>query len=85
MPSGHSQTSALISTYLIYKLMDMEITQTIKIILYILAIIIPISVMYSRYIFKCHTKQQIFLGALIGFLSGKQAYFSKNIFKNYIG
>ena len=58
MPSGHSQNSALFATFLILKLLGegINISLIIKI-----AIIggLSLSVMASRWVFKCHTVGQI--------------------------
>ena len=73
MPSGHSQNSALFATFLILKLLSggANVTSYIK-----MAIIAgwSISVMISRWVFKCHTVQQILIGAGLGAFFGYSAF-----------
>ena len=73
MPSGHSQNSALFATFLILKLFSSgaNVTSYIK-----MAIIAgwSISVMISRWVFKCHTVQQILIGAGLGAFFGYSAF-----------
>ena len=73
MPSGHSQNAALFSTFLILKLLNNKsnISNLIK-IAYIT--IWGLSVMISRWVFKCHTVQQILIGAMLGSFFGFSAF-----------
>ena len=73
MPSGHSQNAALFSTFLILKLLNNKsnISNLIK-IAYIT--MWGLSVMISRWVFKCHTVQQILIGAMLGSFFGFSAF-----------
>jgi len=71
MPSGHSEASWFASTYLIMYLMDNYPKNPIYYIGIGILLIIPMIVMYGRvYISKCHTNQQVFVGALVGIVTG---------------
>lgn len=68
MPSGHSQNAWLFATYLVFMLLKNKpqfIGLRIGLILCYSA-----TVSYSRVIENCHTIQQVFLGGLIGIISG---------------
>ena len=73
MPSGHSQNSAIFATFLILKLLEdgLNITSIIKI-----ATIagLSVSVMASRWVFKCHTVGQILIGGILGTFLGTIAF-----------
>lgn len=74
MPSGHSQNSALFATFLILKLLSSGVS---NISLYIKMAFIAgmsLSVMVSRWVFKCHTVQQIIIGAALGTFFGFSAF-----------
>ena len=79
MPSGHSQNSALFAIFLILKLLGngINISTIVKI-----AIIsgLSLSVMVSRWVFKCHTVGQIAIGAALGTFFGVTAF----KFKDYV-
>ena len=76
MPSGHSQISALFSTYLILKIINnKELHIFYKLLSSLSLFILAIMVMYSRvYWSKCHTIQQVIVGGLIGTLLGYLIY-----------
>jgi len=80
MPSGHSQNSALFATFLILKLLEGSIN-TVSTMTKI-AIIggLSLGVMVSRWVFKCHTIQQILIGASLGTFFGYSAF----KFKDYV-
>ena len=73
MPSGHSQNSAIFATFLILKLLNSgKNLSTMLKICYIA--IWSLSVMISRWVFKCHTVNQIILGGLLGTFFGYSAF-----------
>tara|TARA_B100001063_G_scaffold156450_2_gene145922 strand:+ start:2746 stop:3297 length:552 start_codon:yes stop_codon:yes gene_type:complete len=80
MPSGHSQNSAIFATFLILKLLSNGVTNTSQIIKMAIIAGLSLSVMISRWVFKCHTVQQIIIGAALGTFFG----YSSFKFKDYI-
>lgn len=80
MPSGHSQNSALFATFLILKLLEGGINNVSMMTKIAIIGGLSLSVMVSRWIFKCHTIGQILLGATLGTFFG---YFAFK-FKDYV-
>jgi membrane-associated phospholipid phosphatase len=92
MPSGHSQTTWAIATYLIFKIIviwykklnteNKAITsfQYIWLILScIIILLFAIYISYSRvYIEGCHTIQQVIVGGLLGVVCGFLIYYFEN-------
>ena len=74
MPSGHSQNSALFATFLILKLLSNEVTNVSSYIKMAIIAGWSLSVMVSRWVFKCHTVQQIIIGAGLGIFFGFSAF-----------
>ena len=76
MPSGHSQTSALFSTFIILNILNNNDLHVLyKIVSTIFLSIFPLLVMYSRvYWAKCHTIQQVIIGASLGVIIGCLIY-----------
>ena len=76
MPSGHSQTSTLFSTYLILNILNKDdLNIYYKLISIMFLVILPLLVMYSRvYWAKCHTLQQVIFGGVIGIILGYYVY-----------
>lgn len=72
MPSGHSQVAWFISIYLILYLYNKQDYTYWK---YVILIILPLLVMYSRiYMFNCHTPMQTIVGAIFGIILGYLAF-----------
>lgn len=74
MPSGHSQNSALFATFLILKLLSSGVTNVSSYIKIAVIAGWSLSVMVSRLVFKCHTVQQIIIGAALGTFFGFSAF-----------
>lgn len=74
MPSGHSQNSALFATFLILKLLSSGVTNVSSYIKIAVIAGWSLSVMVSRWVFKCHTVQQIIIGAALGTFFGFSAF-----------
>ena len=74
MPSGHSQNSALFATFLILKLLSSGVTNIQSYIKIAIIAGWSLSVMVSRWVFKCHTVQQIIIGAALGTFFGFSAF-----------
>lgn len=93
MPSGHSQLTWMIATYLLCHLYydksmfdnDKHLKKhkkSLKVLFTITIILFSISVSYSRvYVEFCHTLQQVIIGGLIGVIMGGLVYY---IQKKYI-
>lgn len=74
MPSGHSNTALLFSTYKIMELIEKKSNNTFLYLVYgLLALIIP----YSRLYFKCHTIQQAIAGGIVGSIIGYLLFVNK--------
>ena len=74
MPSGHSNTALLFSTYKIMELIEKKSNNTFLYLVYgLLALIIP----YSRLYFKCHTIQQAIAGGIVGSITGYLLFTNK--------
>lgn len=74
MPSGHSNSALLFSTYKIMELIEMNSNNTLLYLVYgLLALIIP----YSRLYFKCHTIQQAIAGGIVGFVTAYLLFTNK--------
>jgi len=94
MPSGHSQITWTICSYLLFKIINNwytiknnnKINKTINIFEYIwiilsciLLLITSIYISYSRvYIEGCHTIQQVTVGGILGIISGFLIYYFEN-------
>ena len=74
MPSGHSQNSAVFSTFMLMKLIDSDISYEYKILGIVCLPLLLIYVMWSRVHLGCHTIQQTILGSSIGILMGYVVY-----------
>ena len=81
MPSGHSQSALFFSVYTIHEIINSSMNQSIKIIGILLLISIGLGIMYSRIYLKCHTIQQVIIGALLGSVLGTLYYNNKNFIK----
>jgi membrane-associated phospholipid phosphatase len=94
MPSGHSQITWAVVTYLICKIiykwinnsdnnLNTEIKYFSRIILILLLLATGIYVSYSRvYIESCHTLQQVIIGGIIGSIFGFGAFYYEDYFVN---
>jgi membrane-associated phospholipid phosphatase len=80
MPSGHSQNSAIFATFLILKLLEKGINNISNIPKILIIAGWSLSVMISRWVFKCHTISQILIGATLGIFFGSTAF----KFKDYV-
>ena len=78
MPSGHSQNSALFATFLILKLLSSGVSNVSSYIKIAVIAGWSLSVMVSRWVFKCHTVQQIIIGAALGTFFGFSAFKMKD-------
>ena len=74
MPSGHSQNAALFATFLILKLLSNGITNVSSIVKMSIIAGFSLCVMVSRWVFKCHTVQQIIIGAALGAFFGYSSF-----------
>lgn len=77
MPSGHSQNSAVFSTFILMKILDSELPNIYKILSIIVFPLLLIYIMWSRVYLGCHTIQQTIIGSSIGISIG---YFVYNYF-----
>lgn len=82
MPSGHSQNSALFLVFLVLKILSENKLNSQSILKIGFLTFWSISVMISRWVFKCHTVSQILIGGSLGSLLGYSAFKYKNLLLN---
>ena len=83
MPSGHATSAWFFSIYVINKIFDSSMNQITKIVGISLFVSLALAIMYSRVKLRCHTIQQVILGAIFGITSGKLYYNNENIIRNF--
>ena len=74
MPSGHSQNSAVFSTFMLMKILDSDLSDTYKTLSIIFFPLLLIYIMWSRVYLGCHTIQQTIIGSSIGIAIGYYVY-----------
>ena len=74
MPSGHAQSTALFSSFLILKLLDNKFISNLDYVLIGLLSLAPLYIMWSRVHLGVHTIQQTIIGSLTGALIGYGGY-----------
>ena len=74
MPSGHATSAWFFSIYTINKIFNSSMNQITKILGISLFIGLGFAIMYSRLIFRCHTIQQVIIGAILGSILGTLYY-----------
>lgn len=76
LPSGHCQTIAFVSTWVIIYLIANQVNAEISIPLILILILMTYMMMYSRAVyFKCHTWFQAMSGTLLGILTAGLLYY----------
>ena len=66
MPSGHAQTAFYCAAFILLSLNNWKIT--------VLYVMMALFTCYQRYIYKEHTLWQLFVGALVGLVTGCVAF-----------
>ncbi len=74
MPSGHSQNSAVFSTFMLMKVLDSDLSDTYKTLSIIVFPLLLLYIMWSRVYLGCHTIQQTIIGSSIGIAIGYYVY-----------
>ncbi len=74
MPSGHSQNSAVFSTFMLMKVLNSDLSDTYKTLSIIGFPLLLIYIMWSRVYLGCHTIQQTIIGSTIGIVIGYYVY-----------
>lgn len=83
MPSGHAQTSALFCVFMILMIINERYSDKLKFVKCLVILALTITIMTSRVYFGCHTKQQVIVGGIIGFVLGLLGFFNLRSIKSY--